>query len=156
MRIIPRLRPALTNLTLSKVRSVAGSSEQGDSRDTGLSNIEAAMAKGESIPLPGGTFRMGSTDFYSEEAPVREVEVDAFSIDRTPVTVAEFARFVAETEYVTLAERPLDPADYPQADPSLLVPGSIVFHPTAGPVPLHDPGRPEGNGHPYRNDHHQD
>jgi formylglycine-generating enzyme required for sulfatase activity len=84
---------------------------------------------------------MGSTAFYAEEAPVREVEVDGFSIDRTPVTVAQFARFAAETDYVTLAERPLDAADYPQADPSLLVPGSLVFHPTAGPVPLDDPSQ---------------
>ena len=40
--------------------------------------------------------------------------------------------------YVTVAERPLDPADYPEADPDLLVPGSLVFHMTAGPVPLDD------------------
>jgi formylglycine-generating enzyme required for sulfatase activity len=84
---------------------------------------------------------MGSTAFYAEEAPVREVEVDAFAIDRGPVTVAEFARFTDQTGYVTVAERPPDPADYPGADPSLLVEGSAVFHPTPGPVPLTDPGR---------------
>ena len=39
------------------------------------------------------------------------------------MTVAEFRRFVKDTGYVTLAERPLDPADYPDADPALLVPG---------------------------------
>ena len=84
---------------------------------------------------------MGSTGFYPEEEPVREVDVDGFSIDRTPVTVAQFARFVGDTDYVTLAERPIDAADYPEADPTLLVPGSIVFHPTEGPVPLGDPNR---------------
>ena len=99
------------------------------------------MANDESIRVSGGIFRMGSTEFYPEEAPVREVEVDGFSIDRTPVTVAQFARFAGETDYVTLAERPLDAADYPEVDPALLVPGSIVFHPTAGPVPLDDPNR---------------
>jgi formylglycine-generating enzyme required for sulfatase activity len=52
--------------------------------------------------------------------------------------VAQFERFADETGYVTVAERPLDPADYPDADPSLLVPGSAVFHPTPGPVPLED------------------
>ena len=42
------------------------------------------------------------------------------------------------TGYVTVAERPLDPADYPDADPAALVPGSLVFHPTRGPVDLDD------------------
>ena len=84
---------------------------------------------------------MGSTDFYPEEGPVREVEVAGFAVDRGPVTVAEFARFVAESGYMTLAERAPDPADYPEADPSLLAPGSAVFHPTAHPVPLNDPSR---------------
>ncbi len=90
------------------------------------------------IDLPGGRFRMGSVDFYPEEGPVREVTVDAFSIDQNLVTVGEFERFVTETGYMTLAERAVAPEEYPDADPSLLVPGSIVFRPTPGPVPLHD------------------
>ena len=93
------------------------------------------------IQIPAGSFRMGSTDFYPEEAPVREVAVDGFAIDRGPVTVAQFARFVEEMGYLTLAERPPDTAQYPDADPSLLRKGSAVFHPTPGPVPLRDPTR---------------
>ena len=81
---------------------------------------------------------MGSEDFYPEERPVREVTVAGFRIDVHAVTAAEFRRFVRETGYVTLAERPLDAADYPDADPELLVPGSLVFRKTAGPVPLDD------------------
>jgi formylglycine-generating enzyme required for sulfatase activity len=46
-----------------------------------------------------------------------------------------------ETGYTTLAERPPTAADYPHADPMLLVAGSAVFHPTAHPVPLTDPSR---------------
>ena len=84
---------------------------------------------------------MGSADFYPEERPVREVEVEGFRMQRGPVTVAQFARFVEETGYVTPAERPPDPADYPHADLSLLVAGSAVFRPTPGPVPLDDPTR---------------
>jgi formylglycine-generating enzyme len=90
------------------------------------------------VRVPGGTFRMGCTEFYPEEGPVREVAVDSFLVDRHAVTVREFARFVEETGYVTVAERPLDPADYPGADPALLVPGSLVFQGTAGPVALGD------------------
>jgi formylglycine-generating enzyme len=88
--------------------------------------------------LPTGEFRMGSEDFYPEERPVHPVEVDGFWIDERPVTVAEFGRFVRQTGYVTVAERELDAAQYPDADPDLLVPGSLVFHPTRGSVDLND------------------
>jgi formylglycine-generating enzyme len=88
------------------------------------------------VRVPGGTFAMGSNDFYPEEAPVHRVAVDAFWMDSHAVTVSEFRRFVTETGYVTVAERPLDPGDYPEADPSLLVPGSLVFRPSEGPVDL--------------------
>ena len=99
------------------------------------------MEDEDMVEVRGGSFRMGSAAFYAEEGPVREVQVSSFAIDRSPVTVEQFARFVDETEYLTVAERPLDPADYPDADPALLVEGSVVFHPTRGPVPLDDPGR---------------
>jgi formylglycine-generating enzyme required for sulfatase activity len=88
--------------------------------------------------VPGGTFRLGSNDFYPEEAPVHHVAVDGFWIDEAPVTAAEFRRFTRETRYVTLAERPLDPTAYPDADVELLLPGSLVFRRTAGPVDLND------------------
>ncbi len=73
--------------------------------------------------VPGGTFWMGSEDFYPEERPVHEVGVDGFWMDTHQVTVAEFRRFVKATGHVTTAETAPDPADYPDADPALLVPG---------------------------------
>ncbi len=88
--------------------------------------------------VPGGSFLMGSENFYPEERPVRHVEVDGFWMDDHLVTVAEFRRFVKATGYVTVAERPLDPGQYPDADPGLLYPGSLVFHPASGPVDLRD------------------
>ena len=81
---------------------------------------------------------MGSEDFYPEERPVREVAVEGFWIDKHPVTVAEFREFVAATGYRTVAERPPDPAEFPGVDPAKLVPGSLVFHTTTGPVDLND------------------
>ncbi len=81
---------------------------------------------------------MGDTRFYPEERPVRAVEVDGFWIDECLVTAAEFRRFVRETGHVTVAERPPDSADYPDADPELLVPGSLVFQGAHGPVDLRD------------------
>nr|WP_201471494.1 formylglycine-generating enzyme family protein [Microbacterium hydrocarbonoxydans] len=88
------------------------------------------------VLIPGGTFRMGSEDFYPDERPVHEREVAAFEIDRYQVTNAQYAEFVDATGYVTVAERPLDPAAFPDADPKDLVPGSMVFTPTAGPTDL--------------------
>jgi formylglycine-generating enzyme len=90
----------------------------------------------EMASIPGGTFRMGSNAHYPEEAPVRTVAVEGFWIDRFQVTNRQFARFVEETGYVTVAERRLDPADFPGAPPENLVPGSLVFTMTPGPVDL--------------------
>jgi sulfatase modifying factor 1 len=86
----------------------------------------------------GGGFTMGSDDFYEEERPAHQAQVEDFWIDRHPVTVAAFSRFVAETGYVTVAERPLQRSDFPDVDPAALVPGSFVFTGTSGPVALHD------------------
>jgi sulfatase modifying factor 1 len=88
--------------------------------------------------VPGGAFLMGSNDFYPEERPVHRATVDGFWMDAHPVTVAEFRRFVKATGYVTIAERPLDPADFPGADPALLVPGALVFRKPPQRVSLDD------------------
>jgi formylglycine-generating enzyme required for sulfatase activity len=90
------------------------------------------------VELPGGTFRMGSDGFYPEERPVREAHVGPFAIDRHPVTVAEFRRFVTATGHVTWAERAPAADDYPDADPDKLVAGSLVFQKAGGPVDLRD------------------
>src|SRR5215831_8678030 len=108
--------------------------------------------------IPAGAFRIGSNEHYPEEAPARRVAVGEFWIDPYQVTNRNFAEFVSETAYVTVAERPLDPAEFPGAPPENLVPGSLVFTMTAGPVDLRHlnqwwtwtPGacwkRPEGPG----------
>ena len=92
----------------------------------------------ELVELPGGSFRMGSTSFYPEEAPVHTATVAGFAIERHPVTNAQFAEFVSATGYVTVAEQPLDPAMYPGAATADLVPGAMVFRPSSGPVDLRD------------------
>lgn len=58
------------------------------------------------VRVPDGHFTIGSDEHYAEEAPAHEMTVDAFWIDRHDVTNAQFARFVAATGYVTVAERP--------------------------------------------------
>jgi sulfatase modifying factor 1 len=88
------------------------------------------------VAILGGGFRMGSAVHYPEEAPVHRVEVDGFTMNPTTVTNEQYAAFVDATGYVTVAERPLDPADYPGAPSENLVPGSLVFTMTSGPVDL--------------------
>ena len=115
------------------------------------------------VPVPGGTFRMGSDDHYPEEAPVHRVTVGPFSVRAMSVTNRDYAVFVDATGYLTVAERPLDPAEFPGAPAENLVPGSLVFTMTQGPVDLRHisqwwtwtPGacwhRPEGPGSTIEN-----
>jgi formylglycine-generating enzyme len=86
--------------------------------------------------VPGGRFRMGSESHYEEEGPVHTAIVDGFWIDRHAVTNREYADFVDASGYTTVAERPLDPRDFPGASAENLVPGSMVFTGTPGPVDL--------------------
>jgi len=86
--------------------------------------------------IPSGTYLMGSDQHYPEEAPAHRVSVDGFWMDQFAITNEQFARFVAETSYVTVAERPLDPSFYPGADLNLLVPGGLVFQRQTHPVDL--------------------
>lgn len=88
--------------------------------------------------IPGGRFAMGSNDHYPEERPVVEAEVDGFFMDRHLVTNREFARFVEAAGYVTFAELPPDPADYPGALPGMLYAGSLVFTPPRRRVDTRD------------------
>ncbi|HEY0365331.1 MAG TPA: SUMF1/EgtB/PvdO family nonheme iron enzyme, partial [Pyrinomonadaceae bacterium] len=81
--------------------------------------------------IPGGEFSMGSEDPEVRDArPFHRVALDGFWMDATEVTNEEFAQFVKATGYVTVAERQLDPKDFPGVPPGNLVPGSAVFTPT--------------------------
>ena len=96
--------------------------------------------------IPAGTFLMGTDDKRSmpNERPAHKVHVDSFWMDEHPVTNTEFEKFVNNTHYISTAERKPDweelkkqvPPGTPKPDESLLVPGSLVFVPPAGPVPL--------------------
>jgi formylglycine-generating enzyme len=94
--------------------------------------------RGSMIWIPGGIFLMGSNAFYREERPARRETVHGFWLDAHPVTNTQFRQFVGATGYVTLCERQPDPRMYPDADPSLLVPGSLVFRKPRDPVDLRD------------------
>ncbi|MBX3256901.1 MAG: formylglycine-generating enzyme family protein [Chitinophagaceae bacterium] len=88
--------------------------------------------------IPGGTFQMGSEDF-PDAIPVHKVTVSGFWMDEHEVTNNQFAAFVKATGYKTVAERPLNPADFPGVPADKLVPGSAVFTPPAHKVSLDNP-----------------
>ena len=83
----------------------------------GASQDRIQPAMEDLVWIPGGTFLMGSDKHYPEEAPAHEVTVHGFWMDKYAVTNEEFRRFVEETRYVTLAERPPTAEDYPGAKP---------------------------------------
>lgn len=98
--------------------------------------------------VPVGEFRMGSDelDVYPHERPSHVVKVDAFWMDETEVTNAEYKKFVEATGYITVAERKPDweelkrqvPPGTPRPHDSLLSPGSLTFTPPQNPVSLSD------------------
>lgn len=107
-----------------------------------------APAPAGMVWIPGGEFSMGSDasaealcdvpGITRDAQPIHRVAVDGFWMDSTEVTNEQFAAFVTATAYVTIAERPLDPAAFPGAPRELLVPGSAVFTPPDRPVDLRD------------------
>jgi formylglycine-generating enzyme required for sulfatase activity len=101
--------------------------------------------------ITGGEFMMGTDEqeSYGHERPAHRVRVSGFWMDVTEVTNAQFRQFVEATGYVTVAERRPDweelkkqlPPGTPKPPDEKLVPGSLVFTPPAGPVPLNNMGR---------------
>ncbi|MCL6274670.1 formylglycine-generating enzyme family protein [Muricauda sp. 2012CJ35-5] len=99
---------------------------------------EVKVPKGM-VWIPGGNFTQGAIPqdgmAMAHEKPSHEVAVDGFFMDIAEVTNAQYAKFVAETKYITLAEREIDweemkkqlPEGTPKPHDSILQPGSLVF-----------------------------
>lgn len=109
----------------------------------GLCEAYAGLPEGEGptagmVWIEGGRFTMGADDQRPEEQPPHPVEVSGFWIDRHEVTNAQFARFVEETGYQTVAERGLDPKKFPHLPPELTQPGAMVFSPPERVANLRD------------------
>ena len=100
------------------------------------------------VLIPGGEFTMGTDDADSlpNERPARRVNVAGFWIDATPVTNAQFRKFVDATGYVSTAEKAVDWEELrqqvapgtPKPADEMLQPGSLVFTPPGRPVDLRD------------------
>src|SRR6187397_2262001 len=91
------------------------------------------------VYIPGGAFSMGSTTGAHDEAPVHEVTVKPFFMDKTEVTNEQWTAFAKATGYVTLAERPLSAKDIPGLLPEFVGKTvSLCLRPPAGEVNLRE------------------
>lgn len=121
--------------------SIAGGDLDPSTAEPPLINAESAPAPAPEgmVWIPGGEFSMGCEDAEMRDArPFHRVALDGYWMDKTEVTNEEFARFVKATGYVTLAERQLNPKDFPGVPADNLVPGSAVFVPPPSAVALNN------------------
>lgn len=117
--------------------------------DTSSVKSDAPTAPEKMKYIPAGTLQMGGDNEQADknEFPKHPVEISAFFMDETEVTNAEFSKFIDETSYITIAERPVDweemkkllPPNTPKPDEEMLQPGAVVFQKTAQPVSLDNP-----------------
>ena len=108
--------------------------------DAPKENKRIDTVPGKMVWIQGGTFQMGTNDpAFTDAQPMHKVTVSGFYMDEHEVTNAEYERFVKATNYKTVAERKLNPKDYPGVPPESLVPGSGVFSPPGQKVSLDDP-----------------
>jgi len=132
-------KPASPSTSAEPTESSPESADQKDSLD-----LEAPANIGSDRPagmvwIPPGKCLLGSDQHYPEEGPAGWAELEGFWLDQTTVTNRQFREFILASGYRTVAERSPDPKMYPNADPILLVPGSIVFKKAARPISLADP-----------------
>ncbi len=115
--------------------------QQGDSKAEDTATKSApAVVDSKMMHIPAGTFQMGTNDpSFPDARPLHKVTLDEYWIDEHEVTNAEFEKFVNATKYVTVAERKLDPKDFPGVPVESLVPGSGVFSPPDHSVSLNNP-----------------
>jgi len=64
---------------------------------------KAAVISPDTITVPGGKFRMGSSD-AADESPIHTVKLSAFKIDLSPVTNRMYGEFLQATGYDGRAE----------------------------------------------------
>jgi formylglycine-generating enzyme required for sulfatase activity len=103
-------------------------------------NQIADTTKTKMVWIKGGTFQMGSDEpEFPDARPVHAVTVNGFWMDEHEVTYGQYAEFVKATGFKTVAEQPLDPANYLGVPADKLVPGSAVFSAPAQEVALDNP-----------------
>ncbi len=112
-------------------------------------DLQGVRKENGMVLIPSGTLNMGGDNDQADENefPKHEVVINGFWMDETEVTNKQFSEFVKATNYITIAERPIEweeikkelPPNTPKIPDSLLLPGALVFEKTIQPVPLNNP-----------------
>ncbi len=100
-----------TTLSNPKTTFTQPTSNKGDAGQT--KTVKALPLIPELVEIPAGSFIMGCTAGWddsaggcrSNEFPPHSVDVGAFRLGRYEVTIGQFKHFVAETQYLTIAEQ---------------------------------------------------
>ena len=129
------LLSGLLAITISACKQNLKTNNSSDTTAVAVDTVREKM-----VWIAGDTFKMGTDDpDYNDATPLHNITVDGFWMDEHEVTNAEYEKFVKATGYRTVAEQPLNPADFPGIPAENLVPGSGVFTPTSQPVSLDNP-----------------
>lgn len=142
--MLAKQRISLYGLLLLTGAAGCSPSPKGAGQDAGkqsaVPGLDDSTAMSNMVWISGGSFMMGTNNpEFPDASPIHPVTVKGFWMDEHEVTNAQFEAFVKATGYVTVAERELDPKDFPGVPIDMLVPGSAVFSPPDHPVPLDNP-----------------
>lgn len=106
-------------------------------------NKSTSLPESEMIYFDGGTFLMGSETGLPQEKPVHEVTIKSFYIDKSPVTVAQFQKFIEQTQFKTEAEKFGDSGVFNiDAKNWELLPGAYWLKPFGSNGPDAEPNHP--------------
>ena len=133
----------LAGLTLfcSSLATSACNNSDANHEESEEASRSCSVPEIQAVAIASGSFPMGQDDLYPEEGPIKTVTLDGFWIDNVEVTNEQFAKFVDETGYITVAEKPVDPSAFnvpvEQIPPDMLAAGSAVFNPPDAPSNNH-------------------
>lgn len=104
-RILYSVTVLVVSLTLTAClgRQTKKATEQQESASTAAAPVNETPPEREMVYFKGGTFTMGSNTGPANERPAHKVTVKPFGMDKSPVTVGDFRRFIKATGYITQA-----------------------------------------------------
>ncbi|MEO1673685.1 MAG: SUMF1/EgtB/PvdO family nonheme iron enzyme, partial [Cyanobacteria bacterium J06631_2] len=118
------LKPLILSLSIACICLTFPSTASASSRNQPIKNDSCPEGM---VFIPGGTFNIGDSEHYPSEHVAQDITVNSFCLDQYEVTNAKFAKFVEETDYITVAERPLSKEQFPALSEAERKPGSLVF-----------------------------